>query len=412
MTAAASTTRSSGWLYGPLPDLLFGCGLLYALLFVAFAVFGPSLRVLQPTFLIPVLILFVSMPHYGGTLVRVYDQRKDRRAYAIFSIWATALLAALFVWGAFSTLVASVLFTIYITWSPWHYTGQNYGLAVMFLRRSGVPLAPGSKRLLHASFVLAYLLTFLVFHSAMGVIDYNTSLSDNPRISFLPLGIPVSVHGLISRGGGGLPGTLVACAALLLREAGARPDPGRGAGAGPGALVLDPVRGALPRRRDRPRAGRSPDQPDRGLLQVGRARARGAIPLSPPTTRAARGAGTASRATSARCSRAASRSGRFRCSSSRRWCAAITSTPEGRALVASVVNLHHFVMDGAIWKLRNSRIASVLIRPSRRRRPSPRRRARPAGAGSVLWCGQRRAPVSPSDSACCGSRNSPSVLRS
>ena len=82
------------------------------------------------------------MPHYGGTLVRVYDQRKDRRAYAIFSVWATALLAALFVWGAFSTLVASVLFTIYITWSPWHYTGQNYGLAVMFLRRSGVPLSP------------------------------------------------------------------------------------------------------------------------------------------------------------------------------------------------------------------------------------------------------------------------------
>jgi tetratricopeptide (TPR) repeat protein len=31
-------------------------------------------------------------------------------------------------------------------------------------------------------------------------------------------------------------------------------------------------------------------------------------------------------------------------------------------LVASAVNLHHFILDGAIWKLRNSRIASILIR--------------------------------------------------
>ena len=71
-------------------------------------------------------------------------------------------------------------------------------------------------------------------------------------------------------------------------------------------------------------------------------------------------------------------------------------------LVASVVNLHHFVLDGAIWKLRNSRIASVLIRPepeaaaeSELASPTGRGWLRPlvwtaAGAGlavglSVLW---------------------------
>ncbi len=26
------------------------------------------------------------------------------------------------------------LFTVYVTWSPWHYTGQNFGLSMMFLR--------------------------------------------------------------------------------------------------------------------------------------------------------------------------------------------------------------------------------------------------------------------------------------
>jgi Tfp pilus assembly protein PilF len=32
------------------------------------------------------------------------------------------------------------------------------------------------------------------------------------------------------------------------------------------------------------------------------------------------------------------------------------------ALVAAVVNIHHFVLDGAIWKLRDGRIARILIR--------------------------------------------------
>jgi tetratricopeptide (TPR) repeat protein len=41
------------------------------------------------------------------------------------------------------------------------------------------------------------------------------------------------------------------------------------------------------------------------------------------------------------------------------------------ALVASVVNLHHFVLDGAIWKLRDGRIARVLIRSEAASAPAP-----------------------------------------
>jgi tetratricopeptide (TPR) repeat protein len=33
-------------------------------------------------------------------------------------------------------------------------------------------------------------------------------------------------------------------------------------------------------------------------------------------------------------------------------------------LVAAAINIHHFILDGAIWKLRNMRIASVLLRPT------------------------------------------------
>ena len=59
-----------------------------------------------------------------------------------------------------STLVhlpalGTFLVTLYLTWSPWHYTGQNYGLAVMFLRRSGVEVDARTKRWMASPSVMA-----------------------------------------------------------------------------------------------------------------------------------------------------------------------------------------------------------------------------------------------------------------
>ena len=60
--------------------------------------------------------------------------------------------------GLFQPTVGSAIYSIYITWSPWHYAGQNYGLASMFLRRRGVEVTLWTRRALHASFVFSFAL--------------------------------------------------------------------------------------------------------------------------------------------------------------------------------------------------------------------------------------------------------------
>src|SRR5262245_30698084 len=110
----APAARSDRWLFGPLPDLLLGCGLLYAIVFAAHAVAGPALIRATPAYLLPLFTLLFSAPHYGGTLVRVYDQRHDRRAYAVFSVWITLALCLLFLATLGHPLLGSVLFTLYL----------------------------------------------------------------------------------------------------------------------------------------------------------------------------------------------------------------------------------------------------------------------------------------------------------
>src|SRR5262249_12086376 len=194
--AVAGPTRSDRWLFGPLPDLLFGCGVLYAIAFAAYSLAGPAIRGVTPQSLLPFLILVLSSPHYGGTLVRVYDQRRDRQAYALFALWVTLALVALFFAALRSTLLASILFTLYLTWSPWHYTGQNYGLAVMLLRRRGVDVTLVAKRWLYAAFILSFLLTAIVSHLEVGS-AYSPLAYSSQTVTFLPIGITRGVGDVV-----------------------------------------------------------------------------------------------------------------------------------------------------------------------------------------------------------------------
>ena len=86
-------SRPIPWLFGPWPDLLLGCGLLYALGFGVFLLVGPEIRSAQPHLLFPLLILALGVPHYGATLLRVYERRRERREPAACLVNACTALA-------------------------------------------------------------------------------------------------------------------------------------------------------------------------------------------------------------------------------------------------------------------------------------------------------------------------------
>lgn len=186
---------SSRWLHGPTTDLLFGCGGAYALYFLAASFAGPSVRGLAPEGLLPIGALILGAPHYGATLLRAYTRAEDRRAYRLFGTWASLAVVIFFVAGVYDVRVGSLMITIYMSWSPWHYSSQNYGVASMFLRRRGVPVTRLGKRLLHASFQLSWLLVLLAIHAAQPSAGYAPVELTSSAYHFLPLKIPLNFAG-------------------------------------------------------------------------------------------------------------------------------------------------------------------------------------------------------------------------
>ena len=364
MTTA--TAPASRWYFGPVPDLLLGCGLAYAVFFVAMSVAGPSIREVLPIGLLPLGILLTGVPHYGATLLRVYEHRKNRRAYAFFSVFASALVWGAFVVSLYSPVFGSLLLTVYLTWSPYHYTGQNYGITLMFLRRRDVPVSPLARRLIHASFLLSFALTALAIHSMAVSADYAPVQYESTVYRLMPLGIPDSIANwaMLAVGGSYLASSIGA--GLLLLRVGSLRDL-----APAGLLVLTQALWFSV-----PVVGRqlgcfaqadalSLEHAAYTLLWIGMGHS---LQYLWVTTYYATQSGDAPR-----------RSvylGKTLLAGAAIWVVpglvfapgGISSLPYDAGLavmIATAVNLQHFILDGAIWKLRDGRIARILIRGDR-----------------------------------------------
>ncbi len=175
------TAAASAWIYNPWLDLIVGCGAWSApLLLVSYFAVASSARTWSIVFYI--LAFFFNYPHYMATIYRAYHRAEDFHKYRVFTVHITALMLLTLVLSHTWLRILPWIFTIYLTWSPWHYSGQNYGIFMMFARRAGADPDKATRRALYGAFIVSYLILFLGFH---------TGPSSDPL--FLSLGIPALV---------------------------------------------------------------------------------------------------------------------------------------------------------------------------------------------------------------------------
>lgn len=150
------------WIHRPWLDLLVGCGGWSApLLLISYLLVDSQARQWSAVFY--ALALVCNYPHYMATIHRAYGRAEDRSRYKLFTHYLTAALVAVGIAAHFQLGLLAWLFTAYVTWSPWHYTGQNFGLSMMFLRRGGVDVTPRDRQWLHAAFVASYVMLLAAF---------------------------------------------------------------------------------------------------------------------------------------------------------------------------------------------------------------------------------------------------------
>jgi hypothetical protein len=153
----------------PLFDaLVIGGGL--SLLFTALLLGDtqtPVLGVLSPW--LALLVLVANNAHFAASTVRLYSKPNAMRELRLLTMaLPLATLAVLTAAVAYADRVGASLLGLYLTWSPFHYSAQAYGLSLIYSYRSGCAPSAGEKRWLRLS-CLAPFLALLVGARGVGL---------------------------------------------------------------------------------------------------------------------------------------------------------------------------------------------------------------------------------------------------
>ncbi len=183
-TQPAHAPASTGpWIYRPWLDLLVGCGAWSApLLAIALLMTPAHSHAWAMAFYL--LAIVFNYPHFMATIYRAYHTRADFEKYKFVTLHVTVLLALTGIVMHASPRFFPWLFTLYICWSPWHYSGQNYGLLMMFARRSGAGITAGERRWLRGAFVASYLMLLASFETGGSTDPLILSLGLPPKFTF------------------------------------------------------------------------------------------------------------------------------------------------------------------------------------------------------------------------------------
>lgn len=167
---------TSKWLWSPLVDTLIVAGVasfILAAVCVPVALAYPPANVLILTAFLHLGVL-CNYPHYASTYHIIYRERGSRPANWRFLLASIPFAMGVFVLGVAYPILLGPYVRVYLTWSAWHYSAQHFGIAAMYYARDKRPLTDPEKRFLQIAFGLVALSMMLVANTT------NAAGAENP----------------------------------------------------------------------------------------------------------------------------------------------------------------------------------------------------------------------------------------
>lgn len=220
--STTTSVRPGPWLFHPAVDLLVGCGVL-AIPLGLLSMWASLEHGSMVIVVAGALSVVVNGPHYAATIVRAlhHDDRARRVLLA-----ATVVGLLVMVGAHLYPMLLAALFTAYLTWSPWHYATQNHGVGLLMLARAGGPTTATAttteRRLLKGAHIALAIAAMVAIHSGLSEpflrrVGFSPSVALAAAVAGAAIAVVVggSVLWRLRRRGAPMAG-LVAVAFLLL----------------------------------------------------------------------------------------------------------------------------------------------------------------------------------------------------
>ncbi len=111
---------------------------------------------------LPYILFASTMAHFASSTVRLYTKPQATASWPFLTmVFPLLALAVLTLCISQPQRLGAHLQGLYLTWSPYHYAAQAYGLTVMYCYRSGCLLPAADKKLLWWVSMLPFFFSFL-----------------------------------------------------------------------------------------------------------------------------------------------------------------------------------------------------------------------------------------------------------
>ena len=131
------------------------------------------------------LLVAVNWPHFSATVYRLYHSRANVRQYPLTAIAIPFVLLG-GVWASFAEpdAVAPYFVKLYLIWSPYHFSGQTLGITLLYARRANVRFSKAERFAIAAFIYGTFLLPTIAFETGRTGSDYY-------GVVYPALGLPV-----------------------------------------------------------------------------------------------------------------------------------------------------------------------------------------------------------------------------
>jgi len=147
-----------------------------------------------------VVTFLLNWPHFAATDVRLYGSRSSLSQYPITAI-AAPLVVVLLVAASLRSplLIAPAFFKLFLVWSPFHYSGQTLGVSMLYARKAGFRVETWCRAALSAFIYLTFISESAAAEvSPLGTLYFGVRL---PTFG-VPEGLPPLLHNAMYLAGG------------------------------------------------------------------------------------------------------------------------------------------------------------------------------------------------------------------
>jgi hypothetical protein len=146
-------------------------------LFLLLRLFSDGKAIAAATQGAAILAIFVNYPHFSATVYRLYQRPENIRQFPVTALGVPLLIisaVAASLWQP--EWVAPYFVTLLLVWSPFHYSGQTIGITMLYARRGGFKVGRVQRLALTAFVYSTFIVNFAYPHSTEPVIRYGVSI--------------------------------------------------------------------------------------------------------------------------------------------------------------------------------------------------------------------------------------------